>query len=143
MTTVATNSAVEGLAQAAGQVIGQAVAGVAPKLSTAGQSALLAFAASNPQWSAVITEYTPAFFAMADNEILGWIGQIAKGQTDSAYRAILGKLPNADLLSEEDKVNAVFAAENRTSAANAATIQRAVSGVLSILLQMGLAAVKL
>ena len=125
------------------QLILVAVAGVKPVLSTAAQQRLLAFAQSNPQFGPVIVKYAPAFWSMADSEITGWIDRLAGGDTDGAYRQMLSKLSNADLLKEWDTKNAALATANQDSARKTAMVQEALAGVLGILLKMALAAVAL
>ena len=89
------------------------------------------------------TTYGPAFIAMTAAEIQAWIEMLIRGDVLPAYKAVLEKLPNADLLGEWDTINADWQAANEANAARMELQKTAAMAVLKILLAIALAAVGL
>lgn len=91
----------------------------------------------------IVQEYGPAFIAMGEEDIVAWINLLAKGRIDEAYRALLEKLPNQDLLAEWTKLNAEWQAANVEEARRRTVVQEATAAILKVLLAIALAAVGL
>lgn len=91
----------------------------------------------------VAAEYGPALLAMSADELWRWIGLLAKGDQDAAYREVLAKMPGAKLVAEWDRVNEKWNEANAENAAAKALGKRAMGAVLGALLTVVLALVGL
>lgn len=95
------------------------------------------------KWRPVVAEYGPALLAMSAEEFWAWVRLLVNGKEDEAYRAILAKLDNADLLAEWTKLNDQWRGANRRNAERLALQRKALFAVLQVLLSAALAAVGL
>lgn len=90
----------------------------------------------------VADRYWPAFEGMAQAEIVGWIEQVARGNTRAATAAIMAKLPTSAL---DDRAAAILSDWDRLNADNAervAAVGAAGAALLKgVLLPLALAAV--
>lgn len=93
------------------------------------------------QFRPVAARYGPALLQMSAAELWGWVHLLIEGRTDAAYRAVLDRMDNADLITEWDKVNDQWKEANIQNAASKDVQRRAVLAVLNVLLTMALALV--
>ena len=79
-----------------------------------------------PEIQLMVAEHLPVLAKMALDEIREWIDLAINGRTEDAYRVLLVKMNNADLLNEMDALNV---ATDEANADNAASIakQRAIA----------------
>jgi len=91
-------------------------------------------------WAAT---YGPAFLAMTADEVKQWIEMLISGDVLPAYKAVLAKLPNGDLLIAWDKHNAQRQAANERNAQRVDLQQAAAVAALKVMLAVALAAVGL
>lgn len=96
-----------------------------------------------PEFKPFAMTYGPALLKMGQDEIISWIGLIARGQTAEAYRQILANMPTADLLNEWTVLNNEWENANRAEAAKRALVQEATVAILKVLLSIALVAVGL
>jgi len=87
--------------------------------------------------------YGPAFLAMTAEEVKAWIELLAMGDVMKAYKEVLEKLPNAELLSAWTTINAEWQSANEKNAARIELQKEAAIKILGILLTIAAAAVGL
>jgi hypothetical protein len=95
------------------------------------------------QFRPVVREYGPALLAMSAEELWAWIRLLVNGREEQAYRALLARLDNANLLAEWDKLQDQWQAANQRNAERLALQKKALLAVLQVLLAAALAAVGL
>ena len=88
-------------------------------------------------------QYGPVFVAMTAEEIKAWIDRLIAGEVTGAYRDVLTKLANAELLGAGDQLVADWNAANAANKAKIDLQKSALYGLLGILLKMALVAVGL
>ncbi len=86
------------------------------------------------------TQFGPAFLAMTSDEVMAWLNKVVRGDVLTAYKDVLAKLPNADLLNEWDTINAGWQAANDKYADRIALQKSAAVAIVKILLAIALAA---
>lgn len=94
-------------------------------------------------YTPVIDQYGPALITMTTTEIWAWVAKIAQGKTDEAYKTLLGRLPNGDLLAEFEAVNTAWSNANSANAARLALQRQAWEAVIRVCLTAALALVGL
>jgi len=94
-------------------------------------------------WRPVVAEYGPALLKMPAAELWAWVRLVLEGREDQAYRAILARMGNAELLDEWDRLSASWRPANRAEASRLALRRRATQAVLHVLLTAALAMVGL
>ena len=87
-----------------------------------------------------IATYAPAFINMSAAEIQAWIEMLILGDILPAYKAVIVKLPNTDLLGQWDTINTEWETANVKNADRIALQKAAAVAVLKILLGIALAA---
>ena len=87
----------------------------------------------------VVQKYGPSLVAMTAQEFCEWLEMMLKGDVDAAWRALLAKMPNADLLQAWQDENAKWDAANAKNAARVALQKEATLAVLKVLLAGALA----
>jgi hypothetical protein len=92
------------------------------------------------QFGPVVDQYGAAFLKMTADEIWAWLTLALNGKADEAYRAVLAKLPNADLLAEWGKINDQWQAQNAANAASIAWQKEALYAILKVLVAIAIAA---
>lgn len=85
-------------------------------------------------------QYGAAVLSMAADEVVAWIQRLAQGDITGAYRAIVAKMPNAELLGQWDQLNADWQAENVKNADRIDLAKAAAAVVVKVVLTMLLAA---
>lgn len=90
-----------------------------------------------------VDKYGPIFIAMSTDELMAWIEKLAVGNSDEAYKAIIAKLPNSDLFSEWEKLNASWQSANEANVAKREVQTQAIAAILRVLLTIALATVGL
>jgi len=90
-----------------------------------------------------VSQYGPAFIAMTTNEIAAWIDKVAAGDVCTAYKDVLKKLPNSDLMTAWDDLNAEWQTANVANNNRVKLQSEAVAAILRILLTIALASVGL
>ncbi len=93
-----------------------------------------------PAFQPWVAQYGPAFLAMGAEELKAWIERLIAGDTLEAYRQVLAKLPNEDLLTEWTNITADWQVANERNASKIDVQKAAASAVLKILLTIALAA---
>lgn len=88
-------------------------------------------------------EYGEAFINMSADELKSWMELMVKGDVYAAYKAVLEKMPNAELLNEWTALNASWQSANEANADKLALQRAALTGFLRILLSIALATVGL
>ena len=96
-----------------------------------------------PSMAPWVDEYGPAIVAMTAAEMAAWLDRLVKGDVFAAYKAILAKMPNAELLAEWNTVNADWQAANDRNAERLKLRDAAVSALLRVLLGLALVSVGL
>jgi len=91
----------------------------------------------------IVDKYGPAFVAMTAQEIWAWIELSSKGNPYAAHKAILEKMPTADLLLEFASLNAAWVEQNRINNQDIAWQKDVLTAINRALLMIGLAAVGL
>ncbi|KKM65419.1 hypothetical protein LCGC14_1491420 [marine sediment metagenome] len=94
-------------------------------------------------WRPIVAEYGPALLAMSAEELWAWVRLLAEGKDDQAYRAVLARLDDAELLAEWDRLAEQWHEANRRNAARADLSRRAAQAVLRVLLTAALTMVGL
>ena len=89
----------------------------------------------------LVMQYGPALVAMTDQRCCEWMVLATEGNDAQAWRAVLAKMPNADLIAEWDKINAKWDEANAKNADRVALQKSAVLAVLKVLLGVALMAV--
>jgi len=87
----------------------------------------------------VVQKYGPSLVAMTAQEFCDWLDMMLAGDVDAAWRALLAKMPNADLLQAWKDKNAEWDAANAKNAARVALQKEATLAVLKVLLAGALA----
>lgn len=95
------------------------------------------------EWSPVIDQYGPAFVAMTADEIWAWLMLAAKGDAYAAHKAVIEKLPNAELLNQWTSTNAEWQTANTKNASRIAWQRDALFAVMKVLVAMAGVAVGL
>lgn len=95
------------------------------------------------EWQPVVEQFGPAFLKMTANELWAWIMLAAKGDAEAAYRAVLAKLPNADLVAQWGDLSAAWKTANDANAERIQWQRDAAQAVLKVLVGIALAAVGL
>jgi len=90
-----------------------------------------------------VESYGPAFLAMTATEIKAWIELLIRGDALEAYKQVLSKMTNTDLLAEWDKRNAAWQTANDANAARLEMQRAAAVAACKILLGIALAVVGL
>ncbi len=94
-------------------------------------------------WRPVVSQYGPALLRMSAEELWAWIRLLLAGNEEQAYRAILARLDDAELLNEWDRLSASWQSANCAEADRLALRRRAALAVLHVLLTAALAMVGL
>jgi hypothetical protein len=89
----------------------------------------------------LVLQYGPALAAMTAQEFCDWLMMLIKGDEGAAWRALLAKMPDTDLIAEWDKLNAKWDEASAKNADRVALQKSAVLAVLKVLLGVALAAV--
>ena len=90
------------------------------------------------EFQPVAVLYGPVLLKMAHDELWDWIELMAGGDTENAYRTLLGRMPGGDLLKELDKLSEEWGEANETNSQRI-NIQRDASlAVLRVGLQMAM-----
>jgi hypothetical protein len=91
----------------------------------------------------VVQKYGPSLVAMTAQEFCDWLELMLNGDVDAAWRALLAKMPNENLLQAWKDKNAEWDAANERNAARVALQKEATLAVLKVLLGAALAMVGL
>jgi hypothetical protein len=100
-------------------------------------------AATPDMFKPLVLQYGPALVAMTAQEFCDWLTMLIKGDDGAAWRALLAKLPDADLIAEWDKLNVKWDEANAKNADRVALQKSAVLAVLKVLLAAALSMVVL
>ncbi len=100
-------------------------------------------AATPDMFKPIVMQYGPALVAMTAQEFCDWLMLLINGHDAQAWRAVLAKMPNADLIAEWDKINAKWDEANAKNADRVALQKSAVLAVLKVLLAAALSMVVL
>jgi hypothetical protein len=93
------------------------------------------------EWQPIVDQYGPALLAMTTEEIWAWLTRALQGDMYGSYKAILTKLPNADLLNAWQNNDRDWEAQNGTNAASIAWQKDALTAILRVLVVMATAVV--
>jgi hypothetical protein len=88
----------------------------------------------------VAAQYGPALLKMSADELWAWIGLIVQGDTDEAYKAVVAKMDNAQLLAEWGKKLDAWKEANTENAVKMQLQRDAVLAVLKALLTVAMTA---
>jgi len=91
-------------------------------------------AATPDMFKPLVLQYGPALAAMTAQEFCDWLTMLIKGDDGAAWRALLAKLSNADLMAEWDTLNAKWDAAAASNAQRVALQKEATLAVLRVLL---------
>ena len=94
-------------------------------------------------WRPVVSRYGPALLKMSADELWAWIELLLAGRDEQAYRAVLARMDESDLLAEWDSLAGQWQSANEAAARRRDTQARAVQAVLHVLLTAALAMVGL
>jgi hypothetical protein len=95
------------------------------------------------EWQPIVEQFGPAFLKMTAQELWAWILLAAKGDGEAAYRAVLEKLPNADLVAQWGDVSDAWHTANVANAERIQWQKDAAQAILKVLVGIALAAVGL
>jgi len=96
-------------------------------------------AATPDMFKPIVMQYGPGLVAMTAQEFGDWLTMLIMGNNGAAWRALLAKLPNADLMAAWDSQNIKWDAAAAKNADNIALQKSAVLAVLKVLLGVALA----
>jgi len=96
-------------------------------------------AATPDMFKPIVMQYGPGLVAMTAQEFADWLTMLIMGNNGAAWRALLAKLPNADLMAAWDSQNIKWDAADAKNADNIALQKSAVLAVLKVLLGVALA----
>jgi len=100
-------------------------------------------AATPEMFKPLVIQYGPGLIAMTAEEFSAWINLLIMGRNQEAWRALLAKLPNADLMAQWDNVNARWEAADGRNADRINLQKEAVLATLKVLLMAALSMVGL
>ena len=94
-------------------------------------------------WRPVAEKYAPSLLRMGVNELWAWIDQVARGDAEGAYKALLAGLESPALLDEWTRLTADWQSANKENAARVSLQREAMIAVLRVSLGAALALVGL
>lgn len=94
-------------------------------------------------WRPVARQYGPVLLKMTAEELWAWIGLMAAGDVDAAYRTLVAGMDNADLLAEFDVRIAAVRKIVGDAAERLKVVSQAEMAILQVALSMALALVGL
>jgi hypothetical protein len=95
-------------------------------------------AATPELFKPLVLKYGPALVAMTAQEFCDWLELLIIGRNDEAWRRLLVKLSNADLVAEWDTLNAKWDAAAASNAQRVALQKEATLALLRVLLMASL-----
>ena len=81
-------------------------------------------------WRPVVKQYGPALLSMGVEELWNWIDMAAQGNIELAYKSLLRRLDNSDLLKQWKATNDAWKAANKRNTLALAVQQEALAAIL-------------